>query len=343
MQASDVISMAHGSGGIMSNELIHECFLDSYIDKDLYLGDDATVLNNFKLNPGQRICMSTDSFVVDPLFFAGGDIGKLAVCGTVNDISTSGAKCVALSLSFIIEEGFALCDLKKICKSIALCSEEAGVSIVTGDTKVVEKGKCDGLYINSTGIGIIDSNVDCSGTNIKDEDVVLLSGCIGDHAISILSQRKQLNFSSDLQSDCAPLNSLVADILKVCPNVSAFRDPTRGGIASALNEFAAQCDCDITINEVEVPVKKSVKSACDMLGFDVFHLANEGKMLCIVPPEYADDVLSVMRNNKYGKEAAIIGYVSKKSDENPKVYVQTEYHTKRILDMLVGQQLPRIC
>lgn len=339
----DIITMAHGSGGIAMKELIEEMFLDSYIDTNLYVGDDSTVLSDLNLDSNKKIVMSTDSYVVDPIFFPGGNIAKLAICGTVNDVSTSGAKPIALSISFIIEEGFLISDLKKLCESICDAAKEANVKIVTGDTKVVEKGHCDGLFINTTGIGILDSSKNLSGNNILPGDVVLCSGSIGDHGITILSKRKGLNFSSDLESDCAPLNELIATTLDAAPNTRVFRDPTRGGISSTLNEFANQSNVDITINEVEVSVKKAVKSACEMLGLDVFQVANEGKMIAIVPPNEADNALSAMRSSKYGKEAAIIGYVDEVSGENPKVYVQTEFGTKRILDMLVGEQLPRIC
>lgn len=339
----ETITMAHGSGGIAMSELIQNEFLSSYVDKDLYLGDDATVLQNLEISSDQRIVMSTDSYVVSPLFFPGADIGRLAVCGTVNDVSTSGAKPVALSIGFILEEGLPISDLQKICKSIAQTAKEANVKIVTGDTKVVEHGMCDGIYINTTGVGIVDKNQQLSGRNISSGDVVLISGSIGDHGITIMSNRKGLNFSTNLQSDAAPLNSLVQDVLKAAPHVKCFRDPTRGGVASTLNEFANSSNVDITINEVEVPIKKSVKSACEMLGLDSFQVANEGKMLMCVPPNEADAALSVMRANKYGKEAAIIGYAEKMSTSSPKVYVQTEFKTKRILDMLVGEQLPRIC
>lgn len=342
-KTEDIITMAHGSGGIAMKELIGDLFLSSYVNKDLYLGDDATVLSNLELNDDERIVMSTDSYVINPLFFPGGDIGRLAVCGTVNDVSTSGAKPVAISISFIIEEGFAIADLKKICESIAKTSVEADVPIVTGDTKVVDKGKCDGLFINTTGVGIVSAEKSLSGKNIKDGDVVVVSGSIGDHGISIMSTRKGLNFDADINSDSAPLNKLVQDTLKAAPDIRCFRDPTRGGVASTLNEFAEQSNVDITINEVEVPVKKAVKSACEILGYDVFHVANEGKMIAIVSPDQADDALSAMRASKYGKEAAIIGYVDKCAGDSPKVYIQTEFKTKRILDMLVGEQLPRIC
>lgn len=343
MSAQDKILMSHGSGGSMMSDLIEHEFVSSYIDKSLYLGDDATICSELKVAEGEKIAMSTDSYVVQPLIFPGADIGRLSVCGTVNDISTSGAVPYALSIGVILEEGLAISTLKEICKSIAKSAAEAKVKIVTGDTKVVEHGKCDGIYINTSGIGIVPDNVNLSGRNIQPGDVVLISGTIGDHGITIMSCREGLNFSTGMKSDAAPLNSLVADVLKVAPETRCFRDPTRGGVASALNEFAAQSHVDITINEVEVPLRREVKSACEMLGLDVFQVANEGKMIVIVPPEQADAALSAMRANNYGKEAAIIGYVDEVSGTSPKVYVQTEFKTRRILDKLVGEQLPRIC
>lgn len=339
----DTVQFGHGSGGTLMSQLIDEFFVDSYIDKDLFKGDDATVLSSVSLNENQRIVMSTDSFVVDPHFFPGGDIGKLAVCGTINDVSTSGAVPVALSVAFVLEAGFKLEHLKQVCRSIAETSQEAGVPIITGDTKVVETGKCDGIYINTTGIGVVDKDKSMSGNSIRPGDVVLVSGTVGDHGICIMSQRDKFSFSTDLKSDCAPLNFLVKDVIEAAPDTRCFRDPTRGGLASCLNEFASQCDCDITINEVEVPVYKSVTSACEMLGLDPFQVANEGKMVVVVPPEQADAALSAMRSNKYGLQAAIIGYVEEKSLSQPKVFVTTPYGTKRILDKLAGQQLPRIC
>lgn len=343
MQDCSTIELAHGSGGSLMADLILNEFVSTYMDKSLYIGDDATVLSNLSVLEDEKLVMSSDSFVVNPLFFPGGDIGRLAVCGTVNDISTSGARPVALSVSFIIEEGFKIEKLHNICSSIAKAAIEASISIVTGDTKVVEKGKCDGIFINTAGVGIVKKNKVLSGRNIKPNDVVLISGTVGDHGICIMSKRDGFSFDSQIESDCAPLNSLVSDVLSVCPNTRCFRDPTRGGVASTLNEFAKQSCVDITINQIEVPVKKQVKSACELLGLDVFHVANEGKMVCIVPPEQADDALSVMRANKYGKEAAIIGCVDYAQSSTGRVFVQTEYKTKRILDMLAGSQLPRIC
>lgn len=342
-EVQDKILMSHGSGGTMMSQLIEDEFINSYIDKDLYLGDDATVLDNVSIKDGEKLAMSTDSYVVHPLSFPGGDIGRLAVCGTVNDISTSGAEPYALSIGVILEEGFEISALKNICKSIAAAADEANVKIVTGDTKVVEHGKCDGIYINTSGIGIVPAGLNLSGRNIQPDDVILVSGTVGDHGITIMSCREGLSFSTNLKSDAAPLNTLVSDVLKAAPNARCFRDPTRGGLASTLNELAGQSNVDITINEVEVPVRREVKSACEMLGFDVFQVANEGKMVAVVPANEADAALSAMRANKYGKESAIIGYAEAVSGSSAKVYVQTEFKTRRILDKLVGEQLPRIC
>lgn len=344
MSAFDKILLGHGSGGTMMKDLIDNVFFDIYGNAALLQGDDAAILSSVKLNAGEKLAFSTDSFVVRPHFFPGGDIGKLAICGTVNDISTSGAVPKVLSIGFILEEGFPVDKLQIICKSIAKTAKEANVSIVTGDTKVVENGLADGIYINTSGVGVVSSKYDLSGKNCKPDDVVLVSGSMGDHGISIVSSREGLEFSTTLESDVAPLNNLIQDVLQVAPNTKCFRDPTRGGLASTLNEFANQSNVDITINEVEVPFKKQVVSACELLGYDPLQVANEGKIVCVVPPEQADDALSAMRASKYGKEAAIIGYISQCQITNqPKVYVQTKYKTKRILDMLVGQQLPRIC
>lgn len=343
MAEPDKIMLAHGSGGLMMKKLIDQLFVAEYTDSDLYLGDDATVLTNLHVEDGQQLVISTDSFVVSPHFFPGGDIGRLAVCGTVNDVATSGAKPIALSIAFILEEGYPISDLKKICESIANTAQEAGVKIVTGDTKVVEKGKADGVFINTSGIGIVDNDKILSGNNIEAGDAVLISGSVGDHGITIMSCREGLNFDVEIKSDASPLNSLIADVQSVTSTLKCFRDPTRGGIASTLNELAMQSGVDIEINEQDVPVKQSVKSACDMLGYDPFQVANEGKMICIIKNDEAQAALSAMRSNKYGRDAQIIGYVQEQAGRSPKVYVKTQYGTRRILDMLVGEQLPRIC
>ena len=351
MNNEETVMMGHGSGGIMMKRLIDSVFLSAYAGDSLKTGDDAATLNIEELaskkniHGNHRISYSTDSFVVTPHFFAGGDIGKLAVCGTVNDVSTAGAVPVALSVSMILEEGFPLSDLKKICKTIKETADEAGVEIVTGDTKVVNKGKCDGIFINTSGVGVVPQDVNLSARNIKPNQTVILTGTLGDHGIAIMQQRKSLSFSSPVQSDAAPLNHLVQDVLKVAPNTVCFRDPTRGGLASTLNEFAETSGVTIEIDETKVPVKPKVKGACEMLGFDVFQVANEGKFVVIVPEYEAEDALKACKNNVYGKDAAIIGRTlgTTNTQAGPRVLVKTAIGSTRILDMLVGDLLPRIC
>lgn len=334
--------LGHGSGGTMMKRIIDEVFFAAYGTKELLRGDDAALLDG--LSQGERLAFSTDSFVVDPHFFPGGDIGRLAICGTVNDVATSGAHPCYLSCGFILEEGFLIEDLKRICTSMATCAKEAGVTLVTGDTKVVNKGHGDGIFINTSGIGVVDADVNLGGAQCKPGDAILVSGTLGDHGITIMSCREGLNFSTDLQSDAAPLNHLIEDVLAAASHVRCFRDPTRGGIASTLNELASQAGVDMVIEEQALPVKDAVLGACEMLGYDVCQVANEGKMVCVVAAEEAENALRAMRANKYGKDAAIIGHVQKASEERgPKVFMQTAFGSTRILDMLVGEQLPRIC
>jgi len=333
----DRILMAHGSGGTMMRDLIEDVFIKDFDDEILARLDDASPLDI----PGQRIAMSTDTFVVSPLFFPGGDIGRLAVCGTVNDVATAGATPMYLSVGFILEEGFAVEDIKRILVSMRDSAIEAGVRIVTGDTKVVEKGHGDGIYINTAGIGSLPPGIDLTSSGCKSGDKVLLSGTLGDHGIAVISKREGLTFETDILSDAAPLNHLVAATLKAAPDARCFRDPTRGGLASTLNELAGASGVSITVEEDIVPVHDQVRGACEMLGYDVFQVANEGKMVSIVPADQADAALEAMRSAPYGEDATIIGEV----DEGPagKVYVQTGFGAKRIMDMLVGEQLPRIC
>lgn len=340
--SENTVVLGHGSGGIMMRRIIDEVFFAAYGNEVLASGDDAAVLEG--LEPGKRLAISTDSFVITPLFFPGGDIGRLAVCGTVNDVSTSGAVPHALSCGFILEEGFPLEDLRRICASMAETAREAGVRIVTGDTKVVERGHADGVFINTTGVGVIDEGKRLSGANCRAGDVVLVSGTLGDHGITIMSTRNNLGFEAQMESDAAPLNHLVARVLEAAPDVRCFRDPTRGGLASTLNELAGQSGVDIVIKEEDVPVKPPVQGACEMLGLDVLQVANEGKMVCVVAAEQAEDSLRAMRSDPYGKDAAIIGEVLKAKDPQlPKVSVQNAFGGRRILDMLVSEQLPRIC
>ncbi len=334
---ADRILLAHGSGGTMMKELIDEVFVEGFSEEALKRLDDAASLPF----PGSRIAMSTDTYVVHPLFFPGGDIGRLAVCGTVNDVATSGAKPLYLSVGFILEEGFPIADLKRILVSMREAAREAGVHIVTGDTKVVEKGHGDGCFINTAGVGVLAEGLDLSGSNCKPGDKVLLSGTLGDHGIAIVSIREGLEFSTSIETDAAPLNALIANVLAAAPDARCFRDPTRGGLASTLNELADASGVSITVNEKSVPVKDQVRGASEMLGYDVFQVANEGKMVAVVPAEQADAALAAMKASPYGEEAAIIGEVA----EGPagKVYVFTSFGATRIMDMLVGEQLPRIC
>ena len=336
------VLLGHGSGGTMMKRIIDEIFYEEYGSEILKQGDDAAVLSFPASN--ERLAFSTDSYVVTPHFFPGGDIGKLAVCGTVNDVATSGAIPRYLSCGFILEEGFPLEDLKRICASMAASAQEAGVQIVTGDTKVVNRGSGDGVFINTSGVGSIPEGRMLSGSQCKPGDVVLVSGTMGDHGITIMSCRESLAFEAPIKSDAAPLNHLIQNVLEAAPNTRCFRDPTRGGIASTLNEIASQSQVDIVIEESSVPVNESVLGACEMLGYDVFQVANEGKMVCVVSADEAAAALRAMQNSQYGENAAIIGEISApKPDREPKVFLKTAFGSIRILDMLVGEQLPRIC
>lgn len=338
----ETVLLGHGSGGTMMKRIIDEVFYEAYGSSELLEGNDAASLD--ALETGQRIAYSTDSFVVTPHFFPGGDIGKLAVCGTVNDVATSGATPKYLSCGFILEEGFPVADLKRICKSMAGAAQEAGVHIVTGDTKVVNRGHGDGVFINTSGIGFIPAGVELSGAFCKPGDKILVSGTVGDHGITVMACREELSFNADIQSDAAPLNHLIAEVLAAAPDTRCFRDPTRGGLASTLNELAGQSDVDFIVEEDAVPVKDAVRGACEMLGYDVYQVANEGKMVCVVPAEQADAALKAMQNNVYGVDAAIIGeVVEKPEDRSSRVSIRTGFGALRIMDMLVGEQLPRIC
>lgn len=338
----ETVLLGHGSGGTMMKRIIDEVFFEAYADEELLEGNDAASLP--APAAGERIAYSTDSFVVTPHFFPGGDIGRLAVCGTVNDVATSGAVPKYLSCGFILEEGFPVTDLKRICKSMAEMAKEAGVHIVTGDTKVVNRGHGDGVFINTSGIGFIPEGVNLSGAFCKPGDKILVTGTMGDHGITIMSCREELSFNADIQTDAAPLNHLIAEVIAAAPDTRCFRDPTRGGLASTLNELAAQSGVDFIVEEGAVPVKDAVLGACEMLGYDVYQVANEGKMVCVVPAEQAEAALAAMRANKYGADAAIIGEVVETPEErDPRVSIRTGFGALRIMDMLVGEQLPRIC
>lgn len=334
---SDRILLAHGSGGTLMRELIEDVFMHDFDDDILSRADDAAIVD---LPPG-RVAMSTDTYVVSPLRFPGGDIGRLAICGTVNDVATAGATPLYLSVGFILEEGFEVAELRHILVSMRDAAAEAGVRIVTGDTKVVEKGHGDGCYINTAGVGVVREGLDLSASHCRPGDVVLLSGTLGDHGIAVISTREGLEFGTDVVSDAAPLNHLIAAVLDAAPGTRCFRDPTRGGLASTLNEFATASGVCVTVEEDAVPVRDQVRGACEMLGYDVYQVANEGKMVAIVPAEESTAALEAMRGAPYGADAAVIGEVSE--GPSSKVYVRTSFGSRRIMDMLVGEQLPRIC
>lgn len=338
----ETVLLGHGSGGTMMKRIIDKVFFEAYGSDELLRGDDAATLP--APAPGERIAFSTDSFVVTPHFFPGGDIGRLAVCGTVNDVATSGARPRYLSCGFVLEEGFPMEDLRRICKTMAEVAKEAGVRIVTGDTKVVNRGHGDGIFINTSGIGYLAPGVDLSGAYCKPGDKVLVSGTLGDHGITIMSCREELSFTADIATDAAPLNHMIQEVLACAPHTRCFRDPTRGGLASTLHELADQSEVDFIIEEEAVPVKDAVRGACEMLGYDIYQVANEGKMVCVVPAEEAQAALACMRATKYGADAAIIGEVAQKPEgRDPRVSLRTGFGSLRIMDMLVGEQLPRIC
>jgi len=332
----DKVLLAHGSGGKLSHDLIAKNFIPAFGNPLLNKLDDSAA---FELSG--RLAFTTDSYTVSPIFFPGGDIGKLAVNGTVNDLAMIGATPLYLSLSFIIEEGFPIAELGKIVNSINQAADEAGVKIVTGDTKVVNQGSADKLFINTSGVGMVAPGVDISGANAIPGDKVIVSGSLGDHGIAVLSQREGLEFQVPIDSDCAPLNKLVAEMLEVSANIHCLRDPTRGGLATTLNEFAMQSQVGIRIEEKSIPINKAVLAACELLGFDPLYVANEGKLVAVVAASDADKVLTRMRQNQYGAEAAIIGEVV--NEHLGKVVMKTHLGSSRIIDMPVGELLPRIC
>lgn len=332
-----IILLDHGSGGRMSHRLISDMLLPCFDNPILARLDDGAV---FDIR-GQQIAFSTDSYVVDPIFFPGGDIGELAVNGTVNDLAMCGARPLFISAGFIIEEGFSLTDLKTIIESMKRAAQEAEVQIVTGDTKVVQRGAADKIFINTSGIGLVPDGLHLSGQNARPGDQIILSGFVADHGITILTQREGLHFDSSLQSDTASLNCLVEEMLAASKGIHTLRDPTRGGVATSLNEIAMQSGTGIRLIESRIPVRDEAKGACELLGLDPLYIANEGKLLACVAPEDADKVLAAVRANKYGKDAAIIGEVIV---GNPgKVFMETVIGGTRIVDMLSGEPLPRIC
>ncbi|ABB15869.1 hydrogenase expression/formation protein HypE [Carboxydothermus hydrogenoformans Z-2901] len=330
----EIVTLAHGAGGRLTERLIENLFKKYLNNEYLQQGDDGAVLSL----PGTKVVFSTDSFVVNPLFFPGGDIGKLAVYGTVNDLAVMGAEPLFLSLGLILEEGLELSELEKIIQSIAQAAEKAGVKIVTGDTKVVEKGKGDKIYINTAGLGIINTPNNPSGKKARPGDKILVNGYLGDHGAAILAVRE--NIPGDFTSDCAPLNELVKSIIHEYP-VHAMRDPSRGGLAATLNEIAKQSNVGIELWEEKVPIRPQVKTLCGYLGLDVYALANEGKVIMIVPPEIAEKALEKIKAHPLGKDAAIIGEV--KEAPAGLVYVKNRIGGERIINMPLGENLPRIC
>ncbi|MBI3484577.1 MAG: hydrogenase expression/formation protein HypE [Acidobacteria bacterium] len=337
MPAKDTILLGHGSGGKLSAELLRDIFLPAFRNPALERLDDQAIVS---IN-GQRLAFTTDSFVVKPLFFPGGDIGSLAVHGTVNDLAMGGAQPLFLSAAFIIEEGFSIEQLRRIVASLQDAAAAAGVAVVTGDTKVVDKGSGDGLFVNTTGIGVVPDGVSLSSNQARPGDAVLLSGSVGDHGIAILAQREGLEFESEIRSDSAPLHLLVAALLKATPAVRCMRDPTRGGLSSALNEIAARSGAGMELDEPTIPISEAVRGACELLGLDPLYVANEGKLVAIVAPEAAEKALAALRSHPLGREAQIIGRVTQ--SHAGLVVLRTVLGTTRIVDVLPGDQLPRIC
>lgn len=333
----DRILMAHGSGGLMSQELIESVFKKNWNNPQLDPMLDGALLD---LPPG-RVAMSTDSFVITPIFFPGGDIGKLSICGTVNDLVACGARPLYLTTAFIIEEGLPLSDLKKLAESIAKTAQEAGVSLVTGDTKVVEKGSADGIFINTTGIGVIPAGIDYRPDRIKVGDQILVTGTVGDHGLAVLAQREGLRFSTPAHSDCAPLGKIGQVLEGFGDAVKCMRDPTRGGLATVLNELAQQSRQGMLVKEQRIPVAEMVQGACDMLGLDPLYMANEGKMVVFADRELAAEIVAALQAIPEAENTAIIGEVI--ADPAGMVLLETELGGQRILGMLEGEHLPRIC
>ncbi len=338
----DQIVMGHGSGGRMTQELIQRIFMPHLSSTALQQGNDfGEVTLPAQAGLKGRLALSTDSHIVSPLFFPGGDIGRLAVCGTVNDVAMSGAVPLYLTAGFILEEGLPVETLERVMRSMEESLKEAGVQLIAGDTKVVEKGKADGLFINTAGMGWVDENCQIGGAQALPGDVVLISGSIGDHGIAVLAARGELGFETDVQSDVAPLNHLIASVLAAAPHTHVLRDPTRGGLATTLNEIAIQSQAAILLDESAIPVQPAVQAACEMLGFDPLYVANEGKVIVIVPAEETESALEAMHGNPYGKVACRIGTVL--AAPARRVLIHTLIGGTRVLDVLAGEMLPRIC
>ena len=337
MSEYERILLAHGGGGTLSHQLLQKMIFPQFDNELLRTEHDGAI---WEIN-GMRFAFSTDSYVIKPIFFPGGNIGELAVYGTVNDLSVCGAQPLYLSAGFIIEEGFLMEDFWKIVQAMKKAAENAGVKIVTGDTKVVDRGKGDKIYINTSGVGLVYEGVNISPQRIRNGDKIILNGRIAEHGMAILSARKEFKFQTSVKSDSAPLNGLIAEILQICPEISMMRDPTRGGISSALNEIASAAQIGIRLEEKQIPITEEIKALCEILGFDPLYVANEGKVLIFVPPSKVDQVLQVMHRHPYGKEAVVIGAVV---DDHPgRVVMKTLIGSNRVIDMMSGEQLPRIC
>lgn len=331
------ITLAHGSGGKLTHELIKNLFLPGFNNEMLSLLGDSSIL---EVN-GTRLAFTTDSYVVKPLFFPGGDIGRLAVSGTVNDLAVVGARPVCLSAGFIIEEGFEMFLLEKVVNSMKETAVSTGVNIVTGDTKVVEGGSADGLYVNTCGIGIVDDGVNLSTSLIEIGDKIIISGTIGDHGLAVLSERENLGFNTSIKSDCAPLSGMIGRVIASCANIKFMRDPTRGGLATTLNEMVNEQKYGIIIKEKSILINDEVRALCEILGYDPLYIANEGKVVIVVSANDAVRVCNALKEDDFGKDAEIIGEVI--SEPQGKVCLKTVIGGTRIVDMLVGDQLPRIC
>jgi hydrogenase expression/formation protein HypE len=335
---SGLVDLSHGAGGRATAQLVEEIFQAAFDNPILDQGNDQAVFDA----PIGRMVMSTDAFVIWPLFFPGGDIGSLAVHGTINDVAMAGARPLHLSASYIIEEGFPLIDLNRIARSMGRAAWAAGVAIITGDTKVVERGKADGVFISTTGIGVVPAGLELSGDRAQPGDSVILSGSIGDHGVAVMSKRNNLGFETEILSDSAALHELVADmVLAAGPSLRLLRDPTRGGLAATLNEIAQQSRCGFLIEEAQIPVRPEVLGACELLGLDPLNVANEGKLVAVVAADAADTLLAAMRAHPLGHDASIIGQVM--ADDQRFVQMTTAFGGGRIVDWLAGEQLPRIC
>ena len=331
------IDMTHGSGGRATAQLVDELFVRAFDNEWLRAGNDGAQI---AMPPG-RMVIATDAHVVSPLFFPGGDIGCLSVHGTVNDVAMAGAMPLYLAATFVLEEGFPLADLQRIVQSMAAAARAAGVPVVTGDTKVVEQGKGDGVFITTTGVGIVPEGVDIDGSRARPGDAILVSGTLGDHGVAIMSLRENLSFETSIESDTAALHHLVAAMIGAVPGIHCLRDPTRGGLATTLNEIATQSGCGMTIRERDLPIKPQVSAACEFLGLDPLYVANEGKLVAIAPADDAQRLLATMRAHPLGRDAAIIGEVV--ADPLGFVQMETTFGGRRNVDWLTGEQLPRIC